>query len=206
MSEIISSDTTRLRVERASRSAYRARSDSKRFASPLHPSAVRGMPPSFLAALPARGAFTETEHKPTPSASDLRPYVPRGTHGDESTSKESSDSIRVRTDGTNILIRQLSQTRARAEAKRRALRAKAASEAKARTEAIAAEAKRVERERSAALERASGTREPKREDATTQGAEKGGAGANPFSRKRAASGEDAGARAGGSAKRGRGST
>ena len=66
-----------------------------------------------LDALPSRGAFATATTEPTSFAS-LKAYV--------STSASSVErATRVTTDGTNILIRQLSQSRARAEAKKRAL-------------------------------------------------------------------------------------
>ena len=160
---------------------------------------------SELDSLPSRGAFTASELTPTTSASTLRPYV--------SASREPpAERARVKTDGTNILIRQLSQSRARHEAKRREQRAQAAAKATERAEALAEESRRRERERRAALEAeakttlgasprgdacgddAGGaeTREGAEERATTR------AGANPFSRKRSAASS-----AGTEAKRGR---
>lgn len=160
---------------------------------------------SALDSLPSRGAFTASELTPTTSAGTLRPYV--------SASREPpAERARVKTDGTNILIRQLSQSRARAEAKKRAQRAQAAAEAKKRTEAIAEEARRRERETRAALEAEARTTlgETTRGDASAGGAggaetREGGearattsAGVNPFSRKRSAASS-----AGTEAKRGR---
>lgn len=139
------------------------------------------MASSHLASLPSRGAFTDEPLAPTIVASALRPYVPASTSA-------SDDKVVVKTDGTNILVRQLSQSRARAEAKKRAQRAKAASGAKERAEAIAEEARRRERENRAALEAAAGAA---RTSASTSGRECDGeegreerSAANPFSRKR----------------------
>ena len=81
---------------------------------------------SSLTALPSRGAFTASELVPVASAPPARTYVAGIARA------PLSEHARVKTDGTNILIRQLSQSRARAEAKKRAQRAQAAAEAKRR--------------------------------------------------------------------------
>ena len=154
---------------------------------------------SHLASLPSRGAFTDERLSRTIVASALRPYVP-------TSASASDETVVVKTDGTNILIRQLSQTRARAEAKKRAQRAKAASEAKERAEALAEEARRRERETRAALEADAGAAR-----AASAGGRAGDevgsearGGANPFARKRQQSAEGAEGADDRAAKRGRG--
>lgn len=159
-----------------------------------------------LNALPSRGAFASATPEPT-SFATLKPYV--------STSASSIErATRVTTDGTNILIRQLSQSRARAEAKKRAARALAAAEAKKRAADIAAEAKKREADALAALEAAKA--KAKSKSVATDAEDEGGAtardaratpgktGNNPFARKRRSVGSSAdGERAGTSAKRGK---
>jgi len=155
-----------------------------------------------LDALPSRGAFATATTEPTSFAS-LKPYV--------STSSSSVErATRVTTDGTNILIRQLSQSRARAEAKKRAARALAAAEAKQRSADIAAEAKKREADALAALEAAKAKAKAKNASTEDAGASARDARAtpgktkdNPFARKRSGGSSGDGERTGTSAKRGK---
>ena len=84
-----------------------------------------------LSSLPSRGAFTAEEIEPTQNKTVvLRPYVSAASVS------SLNEKQRVRTDGTNILIRQLQQSRARIEARKRAQRTQAALEAEARATII----------------------------------------------------------------------
>lgn len=160
---------------------------------------------SSLTALPSRGAFTASELVPVASAPPARTYVAGIARA------PLSEHARVKTDGTNILIRQLSQSRARAEAKKRAQRAQAAAEAKKRSEALALEAKRREEKTRAALEASTGrggggakdSANAKDAATTTTTVE---AAVNPFSRKRPAkeSGKESAEGAARGSKRGKG--
>ena len=162
---------------------------------------------SSLTALPSRGAFTASELVPVASAPPARTYVAGIARA------PLSEHARVKTDGTNILIRQLSQSRARAEAKKRAQRAQAAAEAKKRSETLALEAKKREEKTRAALEASTGRGGGGAKDAanakgattttTTTAAE---AAVNPFSRKRPAkeSGKESAEGAARGSKRGKG--
>jgi hypothetical protein len=151
-----------------------------------------------LSSLPSRGAFTAEEIEPTQNKTVvLRPYVSAASVS------SLNEKQRVRTDGTNILIRQLQQSRARAEARKRAQRTQAALEAEARSAAHVEEARRREKEQREALERAAGkqtapvdSEEPstskrnERAKSDSQRADQGGV--NPFARKRGgASGSNA---------------
>ena len=159
---------------------------------------------SSLTALPSRGAFTASELVPVASAPPARTYVAGIARA------PLSEHARVKTDGTNILIRQLSQSRARAEAKKRAQRAQAAAEAKKRSETLALEAKKREEKTRAALEASTGRGGGGAKDsanakdaATTTTVE---AAVNPFSRKRPAkeSGKESAEGAARGSKRGKG--
>lgn len=150
-----------------------------------------------LSSLPSRGAFTAEEIEPTQNKTVvLRPYVSAASVS------SLNEKQRVRTDGTNILIRQLQQSRARIEARKRAQRTQAALEAEARSAAHVEEARRREKEQREALERAAGkqtavdSEEPstskrnERAKSDSQRADQGGV--NPFARKRGgASGSNA---------------
>ena len=143
-----------------------------------------------LSSLPSRGAFNAEEIKPTQNKTVvLRPYVSAASVS------SLSEKQRVRTDGTNILIRQLQQSRARIEARKRAQRTQAALEAEARSAVHVEEARRREKEQREALERATSKQtapvdveEPstsKRDERAENGSQRAGhSDVNPFARKR----------------------
>ena len=94
-----------------------------------------------LTHLPSRvGAFTAASHDSGQTS------LPRAYVSALSTSEVDAAAVRVRTDGTNILIRTLQQSRAKTEAKKRAARAQQARDAEARANRDAEEG-RAQRER-----------------------------------------------------------